>query len=266
MVRLHSILAFARGRFVRRCLIPALLVGVAVLLTMQVPDVQLHSFFSIFLGAVAVAAYTGGWQAGAIASVFSVIASDMFFLPPTWATAVRGSGMARVRAALQIDNPSDLVRLVAFAFTAFIICLLAALIERKDEALRGAKQFLTEQQHEMEFLKNTAKIWSWEYDLQTHRITWTNMYSLVVLRREEPLESWLESIHPDDRDRVKNALDRALVDGEFEAEYRILVENAEPRRIMGRAVLYSIGGHITGLRGIEIDRELRAAAASPSPV
>lgn len=147
MVRLYSILAFARGRFARRYVIPALLVGVAGLLTMQVPDVQLHSFFSIFLGAVAVAAYAGGWQAGAIAAVFSVIASDLFFLPPTWATAAQHSGMGRVRVALLIDNPSDWVRLVAFAFTAFVICLLAALIERKEEALRGAKQFLTEQRH-----------------------------------------------------------------------------------------------------------------------
>jgi hypothetical protein len=257
MVRLYSILAFAHGRFVRRCVVPALLVGVAVLLTMQVPDVRLHSFFSIFLGAVAVAAYAGGWQAGAIASVFSVIASDIFFLPPTWATATQGSAMARVRAAFLIDNPSDWVRLIAFAFTAFIICLLAALIERKDEALRGAKEFLTEQQQEMEFLKSTAKIWSWEYDLQTRRVTWTNMYSPVVLRREEPLGSWLESIHPDDRDGVKHALDRALVEGEFEAAYRILVKDTEPRRVIGRAVLYSIGGHAAGLRGIEIDREMR---------
>ena len=262
MVRLYSILAVARGRFVRRYIIPALSVGVAVLLAMQVPGVELHSFFSIFLAAVAVAAYVGGWQAGAIASLFSLIASDIFFLSPTWATAAQGSVMTRVRAALLINNPSDLVRLIAFAFTAFIICLLAALIARKDEALRGAKEFLTEQQQEMEFLKNTAKIWSWEYDLQTHRITWTNMYSLVVLRREEPLESWLESIHPDDRDGVKNALDRALVEGEFEAEYRVLVQGSEPRRIMGRAVLYSIGGHITGLRGIEIDREIRRSSVS----
>ncbi|MGB9103806.1 MAG: PAS domain-containing protein, partial [Terriglobales bacterium] len=80
------------------------------------------------------------------------------------------------------------------------------------------------------------------------------------------LDSWLDSIHPDDRDCVKNALDRALVEGEFEAEYRILAEDAEPRRVIGRAVLYSIGGHMVGLRGIEIDRELRAAAASPSPI
>jgi K+-sensing histidine kinase KdpD len=266
MVRLYSILSFARGRFAGRFVVPVLLVGVAVLLTMQVPDVELHSFFSIFLAAVAVAAYVGGWQAGAIASLFSLIASDMFFLPPTWATTVHGSGMARVRTALRIDNSSDWVRLIAFAFTAFVICLLAALIARKEEALRGAQQFLTEQQQEMEFLKSTAKIWSWEYDLQTCRVTWTNMYSPVVLRREEPLESWLDSIHPDDRVRVKTALDRALVEGEFEAEYRILAEDAEPRRVIGRAVLYSIGGHMAGLRGIEIDRELRAAAASPSPV
>ncbi|MBZ5512902.1 MAG: DUF4118 domain-containing protein [Acidobacteriia bacterium] len=266
MVRLYSILSFARGRFAGRFVTPALLVGVAVLLTMQVPDVELHSFFSIFLAAVAVAAYVGGWQAGAIASLFSLIASDMFFLSPTWATAAQGSVMTRVRAALLIDNPSDWVRLIAFAFTASVICLLAALIARKEQALHGAQQFLTEQQHEMEFLKSTAKIWSWEYDLQTCRVTWTNMYSPVVLRREEPLDSWLDSIHPDDRVRVKNALDRALVEGEFEAEYRVLVHGSEPCRIMGRAVLYSIGGHIAGLRGIEIDREMRAAAASPSPV
>lgn len=264
MTRFYSIFAFARGRVARLCVVPALLVGVAVLLTMQVPDVQLHSFFSIFLGAVAVAAYAGGWQAGALASVLSLIASDVFFLPPTWATVAQGGGMARVRAALLIDNPSDLVRLLAFAFTAFVICLLAALIARKEEALRGAKQFLNEQRHELEFLKSTAKIWSWEYDLQTHRVTWTNMCSQVVLRREEPLESWLESIHPDDRVRVNNALDRALADGEFEAEYRVLVQGSEPRRIMGRAVLYSIGGHITGLRGIEIDREMRDLSVGAS--
>lgn len=262
MIRLYSIFAFARGRFARRCVVPALLVGVAVLLTLQVPDVEQHSFFSVFLAAVAVAAYAGGWQAGALASVFSVIVSDIFFLPPTWASTTQRSGMGRVRAALLIDNPSDWIRLIAFASTAFVICLLALLIERKEEALRGAKEFLTEQRQEMEFLKSTAKIWSSEYDLQTHRVTWTNMYSPVVLRREEPLDNWLESIHPDDRVRVKNALDRALVDGEFEAEYRVLVQGSDPRRIMGRAVLYSIGGLITGLRGIEIDREIRGSSVS----
>ena len=257
MIRLYLIVTFVRGRLVRRYVFPALLVGVAVLLTLQVPEVELHSFFSIFLAAVAVAAYLGGWQAGAIAAVSSVIASDVFFLSPTWATAAQHGLMARVRTALIIDNRSDLIRLTAFASTAFVICLLAALIERKEEALRGAREFLSEQQQEMEFLKSTAKIWSWEYDLQTQRVTWTNMYSPVVLRREEPLENWLESIHPGDRDFVKHALDRALVDGEFEAEYRILMENAEPRRVIGRAVLYSVGGHMAGLRGIEIDREMR---------
>jgi hypothetical protein len=260
MVRLYSILAFARGSFVRRYVVPALSVGVAVLLAMQVPGVELHSFFSVFLAAVAVAAYVGGWQAGAIASVYSCIASDIFFLAPTWATAAQGGRMERLRAALLIAKPSDWVRLLAFAFTAFIICLLAALIKRKEEALRGAQEFLTEQQQEMEFLKSTAKIWSWEYDLQTRRVTWTNMYSPMVLRREEPLDSWLDSVHPDDRGGVKNALDRALVEGEFEAEYRILGGDAQPRRVIGRAVLYSIGGHMVGLRGIEIDREMRGSS------
>jgi K+-sensing histidine kinase KdpD len=264
MARLYTIVDFAGGRLARRYVIPALLAGVALLLTMQVPDVELHSFFSIFLAAVAVAAYLGGWQAGAMAALFSLFASDVFFLPPTWASAAQHSGMGRVRAVLMVDNPSDWVRLIAFAFTASVVCLLAALIERKEEALRGARKFLTEQQHEMEFLKSTAKIWSWEYDVQSRRVTWTNMYSPVVLRREEPLDSWLESIHPDDRGRVKNALDRALVDGEFEAEYRIVTDGSEPRRVIGRAVLYSVGGIMVGLRGIEIDREMRGPSVVAS--
>jgi K+-sensing histidine kinase KdpD len=260
MPHLYSIFAFTRGRLFRWYIFPVLLVGLALLITMQVPDVQLHSFFSIFLAAVAISAYFGGWQAGAIASVLSILGSDMFFLTPTWSTVVHETSAARLSAALRIDNSSDFIRLTAFAFTAFIVCLLAALIEHKEQALRGAQRSLSMQQHEMEFLKSTAKIWSWEYDLESHRVSWTNMYSPVVLRHEEPLEMWLASIHPEDRERVKTALDRALLDGEFEAEYRVLVNGSEPRRVMGRAVLYSLGGQMAGLRGIEIDRELRAVA------
>ncbi|MGZ4825073.1 MAG: DUF4118 domain-containing protein [Terriglobales bacterium] len=262
MTLLRPILAFARRRAVRWYLIPSLLVVLALLVTMQVPDVQLNSFFSIFLAAVAVSAYEGGWPAGTTATALSVLASDVFVLPPTWSNAAAADHVSRLSTALRIDNPSDWVRLVAFGFTAFVICVLAALIEHKERALRGAKQFLSQQQHEMEFLRSTAKIWSWEYDLQTRRVTWTNMYSPVALRREEPLECWLDSIHGEDRERVKAELDRAMVDGEFEAEYRILVDGSRPRRVMGRAILYSIGGQIAGLRGIEIDRELRAAAAA----
>jgi K+-sensing histidine kinase KdpD len=234
-----------------------------------VPDVERRSFFSVFLAAVAVSAYLGGWQAGTVAAVFSVLASDVFILRPTWTTLIHSpSQSARLASSLLIEDRGDWIRLTAFAFTSFIICLLAALIERKEQALRGAQQYMTLQAQEIEFLKNTAKIWTWEYNLQHRRVTWTNMYSTIAMRREEPVEMWLDSIHPDDRGRVKAALDRALVEGEFEAEYRVFVNEAEPRRVMGRAVLYSIGGQIAGLRGIEIDREIRNSNSEsqvPSP-
>ena len=83
---------------------------------------------SVRLGPAKLPSTSGRWQAGALASVFSVIVSDIFFLPPTWASTTQRSGMGRVRAALLIDNPSDWIRLIAFASTAFVICLLAALI------------------------------------------------------------------------------------------------------------------------------------------
>jgi K+-sensing histidine kinase KdpD len=262
MVRFASAAEVAKSRWVRRYIVPVALVAIALIVTLQVPDVEIHSFFSVFLAAVAVSAYVGGWQAGSIAAVSSIVASDIFFLRPTWGSLIQSSNQtARLVSSLQIDDRSDLIRLTAFAFTSFVICLLAVLIERKEQALRGAQQYMTLQAQEIEFLKSTAKIWTWEYSLQHRRVTWTNMYSTIAMRREEPVETWLDSIHPDDRGRVMAALDRALVEGEFEAEYRVVVDQAEPRRVMGRAVLYSMGGQIAGLRGIEIDREMRMSSS-----
>ncbi|MBZ5568782.1 MAG: DUF4118 domain-containing protein [Acidobacteriia bacterium] len=265
MPRFKFVAEAANSRLVRWYIGPAMLVAIALLITLQVPDVELHSFFSIFLAAVAVSAFEGGWQAGAVAAALSMFASDIFFLRPTWDSLVNNPNQSpRLTSVLLIENRSDWIRLIAFAFTSFIICLLAALVERKEQAVRGAQQSVTLQRKEIEFLKSTAKIWTWEYDLQNRRVTWTNMYSTIAMRREEPVEIWLESIHPEDRNRVKAALDRALVEGEFEAEYRVFVNQAEPRRVMGRAVLYSIGGQLAGLRGIEIDRETRGSPVAAS--
>jgi hypothetical protein len=254
-----AVTKFAPRRLVREYVMPAVLVVIALVLTLQISEVERHSVFSLFLAAVAVAAHAGGWRAGMIAACFSLVAGGIVVLPPTWSSVVHSpSRWARLSESLLMDNRSDALFLVAFAFTGFVICLLAALVEHKEQVLRGAQENLTDQQREIEFLRSTAKIWSWEFDLRERRVTWTNMYSTVAMRREEPLELWLASIHPADRERVKAALDRALVDGEFEAEYRLLVNDAEARRVLGRAVLYSIGGEIAGLRGIEIDREMRA--------
>ena len=251
---------FAPTRLVRAYVLPALLVAAALVLALQAPEAEQPSLFSVMLAAVAVAAYAGGWKSGMTAAFLSLLASDIFLLRPTWWSASHSSShWSRLLTALMIDSRGDALRLCAFAFTSFVICLLAALVEHKEQALRGAQQNFTDQQREIEFLKSTAKIWSWEFELRSRRVTWTNMYSPVVMRREEPLESWLASIHAEDRERVKSALDRALVDGEFEAEYRVLVNDGEARRVMGRAVLYSLGGQIAGLRGIEIDRESRDA-------
>jgi hypothetical protein len=265
MFRNSSDAEVASKRLARWYLMPALLVAIALVLTLRVPEVEEHSRYSMFLAAVAVAAYAGGWRAGLSAAFFSCLASDIFLLPPTWSSVIHGSQWGRLSAALLIDNRRDALGLGGFAFTSFVICLLAALVEHKAQALRGALQNFTDQQREIEFLKSTAKIWLWEFDLRERRVTWTNMYSTLVMRREEPLAAWLASIHPDDREHVKVALDRALVDGEFEAEYRVLVNHSEARRVLGRAVLYSIGGHFAGLRGIEIDRELRASPPALRP-
>lgn len=72
-----------------------------------------------------------------------------------------------------------------------------------------------------------AHIGSWEWEIEPNKIIWSDeLYSLYGLDRETfgaSYEAFLERVHPDDRDRIRSAIEAAYADGRpFSFEHRIV--------------------------------------------
>jgi PAS domain S-box-containing protein len=94
--------------------------------------------------------------------------------------------------------------------------------ERKqaDDALQKSRHNLVEAQ-------NLAHLGSWELDLMHNQLTWSEeMYLIFGMSPEEfgaSYETFLNNLHPDDRDRVDQAYLSSLNEGgRYDIEYRII--------------------------------------------
>jgi signal transduction histidine kinase len=102
----------------------ALAVALAVPLSLLVPPLE-QAPYALFLGAVVVSAWHGGSWASWLATALSVLALDLFFLPPIYALG---------------HDRADSVRLAAFVVAGALVALLQASRERKEEVLRRREQ------------------------------------------------------------------------------------------------------------------------------
>ena len=133
---------------------------------------------------------------------------------------------------------------------AFFSGIIRDITERKqaEDALRQSEGKLAQAQR-------IAHLGYWERDLETNRITWSEeTYRVFGLSREEKIDTFSrfqELLHPEDRQRMADAIERALAGGpRYDIEYRaiwpngevhfvhsqgdvILDESGQPRRMFG---------------------------------
>lgn len=86
--------------------------------------------------------------------------------------------------------------------------------------------------------QRTAKLGSWEYDLRTLEWHWSDEFHLIFgLDPQAPatLEAWIAAVHPDDRDRVLDALKKGRESHRpQEIQYRIVRPDGQLRVIRAR--------------------------------
>ncbi len=93
----------------------------------------------------------------------------------------------------------------------------------------------------LEQVERDAGLGTWEWDLERNKLNWSRsifqMFGLDPNRFEASYEAYLEQVHPDDRERVAQHVDRSLEEGEpYEIEYRI-VRDGEIRHLLERNYL-----------------------------
>lgn len=146
---------------------------------------------------------------------------------------------------------------VSFTFLAVLIAMAHELV---DDVFRVAK--LSRQLHEsesrMDLAAEAAKLGFWTWNIARDEL-WTNETArdLFEISRDEKLNllRFIETLHPDDRDPVRDAIKTALEGGmEYEKEYRTVLPSGNERWIAARGRVELGSNHKPALiRGVLLD-------------
>lgn len=139
-------------------------------------------------------------------------------------------------------------------------------IGRDCTARRRTEQAVRDNEARLRLALDAAGMVTWEWDVAQGTLRYSPNAS--ALAKGEDLEPYctlagiLERLHPDDRDRVRAALDRTLHEGRpFECEYRLQMLDGRYYWVLGRGdIVETDAGKPTRLRGVSLDITQRQQA------
>jgi PAS domain S-box-containing protein len=185
--------------------------------------------FHVF--AIAVAAQYRGTAEGLIATALSVFAIDLLFIQPV--------------GSLILANSADLMPLLLFTLVGVALSLFAGRHKRAEDEVARIRYNLETAQH-------IANIGSWESDL-VGRIWWSpETYNIfgVPPGSINDTEDFYNLVHSDDRQRVREAVARAVeAKSDYDVEHRIVRRSdGEVRQVHQRAkvIFNGSGVHMIG--------------------
>ncbi|MDY6943875.1 MAG: PAS domain S-box protein [Pseudomonadota bacterium] len=138
-----------------------------------------------------------------------------------------------------------------------LLRIFAGRIGVEVERNRTEKALYRSEQH-LNLALEAGHIGTWEWDVAMNQLTWSRGIA-AVMAFESPLpnspESFLEKLHPDDREPMSASVYHSLKTGcAFHMEYRVVQSNRPIRWIEGRGKLYyDAEGNPQFLRGTVVD-------------
>jgi diguanylate cyclase (GGDEF)-like protein/PAS domain S-box-containing protein len=114
-----------------------------------------------------------------------------------------------------------------------------ALSAEIEECKRIRDELLRSQEH-LNKVQAIAHLGSWDWDILNNRVVWSDEAYLIFGHSPEDssptYEAFIESVHPEDRDKLKEAVKSALADPEYiyEIEHRVVWSDGSERIVMER--------------------------------
>lgn len=136
---------------------------------------------------------------------------------------------------------------------------------RAEEARRGAEDELRRKQERLRLATATGKIGLWEWDIPAGQVLWTDsLYPIHGVDRDRfnpTMEGFAALVHPEDRDRVLEALRRTLdEDAPYELEFRVVRPDGGVVWLFTNATVLRQGGRPVRLVGATADISNRKGA------
>jgi PAS domain S-box-containing protein len=191
-----------------------------------------------FLPIVFFAAIVGGMGAGVAATLLSVVAGNMLFMPPV--------------GRLEVANAYQAWGMGLFVVIGIATSIVADRLRKKSEALR-------ENESRLKMVYRMARVGNFELDLQTGLTTWSRnleeIYGLAPGTYPQTTTAWKELVHPDDRPKAVAAVQHAIKTFEPEqCEWRVVWPDGTIHWVVAR--LLALRDHLgrpERLVGLDID-------------
>jgi PAS domain S-box-containing protein len=190
-----------------------------------------------FYPAVIISGLFAGFGATLLATATTALIVAYWILPP---------------AGLSVSSLPDAVGLAVFSFNGILIGVVVELYRRarqreanyaaeltlRDER-KKAEEVLQKSEVRLRLAQEAAKAGAWEWDLRTNENIWSEelwkLYGLEPYCSESTYEMWLQTVHPDDRDRIEQVVQEAAAKGiELNVEWRVLDREGSLRWLMSR--------------------------------
>jgi len=196
-----------------------LITALALLLTLRLPGIYARPFFTLLIAAVALSTYFAGWKAGLLSTALSTVAALYYMLPP--------------HDSLSVGSAEDLVRLIGFWTTAGLLIWLGNEIDRH----RRAREQVREAERQFDVLRLAGIVGVGEWDLKTGEVNWVvELPALRGLVPDRQFEHWMERVHPDDREIVRERINRAIrATDSYDIEARVYDAQGNVHWISSRA-------------------------------
>lgn len=202
----------------------ALLVGTLLLVD---PLIPLGRYPMVYIMLVMLCTYFLGEGPGALSLILGWLAFSGLFLPPDrlWPLATTPVGWAAQISFL-------LGTAIIFLAAGFVrrsrrrIRQLVSQLEEEIEERKCAEETLQESQHDLNRAQAIAHIGSWRLDVRRNELLWSDeTYRIFGIPKGTPLtyETFLQCIHPDDKDYVDRKWQAALRGEPYDIEHRIRV-------------------------------------------
>jgi len=232
-----------------RWVLPIVFVGAALIFS-KILDRYWHStpFTSLFICAVLISAWVGGFGPGLLAVTLSTLAFDYFFLPPIFSLVV---------------DWNALPRLILFAVSALMVALLAGSQRSRADSLRRTRDELAAKVQELKTVNEALHAENAErkraegalrrsegYLSEAQRLSHTGSFGWLVSTGElfwseetfqifqyeralkPSIDLVLQRVHLEDRDLVKRTIERASQAGtDFDFEHRLLMPDGSVKHL-----------------------------------
>ncbi|HET6840651.1 MAG TPA: ATP-binding protein [Candidatus Angelobacter sp.] len=156
------------------------------------------------------------------------------------------------------DDEAILVQMAHMASVAIDNVYLYREAQEQVSRTRRAQEALERSKETMALAQRSVGIGIWEWDLQSGELTWSE--EICRLHRIEPerfdgkYESWMQSVHPEDRRQAHRAISEAMArGGEYTVEYRVAAPDNNVRWLEARGQIITMGSTPVRMLGVAMD-------------